>query len=456
MEAPPSSGTDQPAASPTSIFTSFLEDADFAHAAIAYRFVSVKTGKVLYEHHADIGMVPASTQKIITAATAFELLGPKATFPTRLSYNGIIKDGLLIGDLILKAGGDPSLGSSRYASTQSDWVLNQFLSKLHQMGINRLQGHVLVDESDFPGSVIPDGWIWQDIGNYYGAGAHGLNWLENQYQVWLQAGTQVGAPVRLLNTYPQPPIPGVQLVSKLSTGASNSGDQANIYPAWGSGGPQEIRGSIPLQAKPFVISGALPEPGKLFALSLESRLKNEPMTKLMDHYPNEIKTFPQGQPILTYLSPPLDSLSYWFLKKSINLYGEALIKKIGLSAQGKGSLRQGLFTLKSFWQARGVDSFALNMVDGSGLSPQNRVTAKSLTQVLLYARQQSWFDAYYAGFPVINDIKMKSGTIAGTVAYAGFLDCKEGPVAFSIMVNNQKGTPQNTRKKIWKLLNQLK
>ena len=52
----------------------------------------------------------------------------------------------------------------------------------------------------------------------------------------------------------------------------------------------------------------------------------------------------------THYSPTLDSINYWFLKKSINLYGEAFVKTIGYQKKGVGATDTGLSIIKYFWK----------------------------------------------------------------------------------------------------------
>jgi D-alanyl-D-alanine carboxypeptidase/D-alanyl-D-alanine-endopeptidase (penicillin-binding protein 4) len=89
----------------------------------------------------------------------------------------------------------------------------------------------------------------------------------------------------------------------------------------------------------------------------------------------------------TYSSPTLDSMVYWFLQKSINLYGECLLKTIAYNKGNTGSTDNGVNELKKFWQQNGIDSSAINISDGSGLSPQNRVTTFALVNALLCMRK---------------------------------------------------------------------
>src|SRR5207248_3098839 len=83
------------------------------------------------------------------------------------------------GDLIIKGSGDPTLGSWRYASTKESNVLTTWVDAIRKAGIKKINGHIVGVDSLFGTQTIPDGWIWQDMGTYYGAGTSGLCWHEN-------------------------------------------------------------------------------------------------------------------------------------------------------------------------------------------------------------------------------------------------------------------------------------
>jgi D-alanyl-D-alanine carboxypeptidase/D-alanyl-D-alanine-endopeptidase (penicillin-binding protein 4) len=161
--------------------------------------------------------------------------------------------------------------------------------------------------------------------------------------------------------------------------------------------------------------------------------------------------------IMRHYSPTLDSMNYWFLKKSINLYGEALIKTIAYEKTGSGSTQKGVELVKQFWSRNGIEASALNIIDGSGLSPQNRVTADALVKALQFAASRPWFQSFYVALPEINGMKMKSGYIGGVRSYAGYQVARNGQAfIFAILVNNFDDSSPNLVKKIWDLLDILK
>ena len=158
-----------------------------------------------------------------------------------------------------------------------------------------------------------------------------------------------------------------------------------------------------------------------------------------------------------YRSPVFDSLNYWFLKRSINLYGETFVKTIAQALTGFGSADKGISLVRDFWKDKGIEPSALRIIDGSGLSPQNRLTTDALVRVLQYARTRSWFPYYYDALPLFNQMKLKSGTIGGAKSFAGYHTAKDGTgYTVAIIVNNYEGSAGQIVSKMFKVLDELK
>jgi serine-type D-Ala-D-Ala carboxypeptidase/endopeptidase (penicillin-binding protein 4) len=435
-------------------------DPQMRHAILGFYVADAKANKTVYEHHAQTGLAAASTQKLFTSVAAFEMLGKDYRYTTAFSHDGKIENGILKGNLFITGSGDPTWGSWRWAETKSENILNNIIARLKQNSITRVEGNIYLDEPGFSIQPLPEGWIWQDIGNYYGAGSWGINWHENQYDLKLVSGDKVNDTARILKAEPQ--IDLKQLVNHIQTGEKGSGDNAYIYWApysgWGF-----ANGTIPIGEKSFSISGAMPHPATQFKQELELQLQNSGITVTGNckTYFEKIEGRQQWpKPTTTlfnFLSPPLDSINYWFLKKSINLYGEALIKTISLKQKAFADTQKGVSIVKDFWAKQGIESSAIQIMDGSGLSPQNRVTAWAEVKVLLYAKTRPWFASFYNALPLYNGMKMKSGSIGGARAFAGYHTSKSGTeYIFSIIVNNYDGSSAEMVKKLYKILDELK
>lgn len=435
----------------------FEKDSQMKHAILGFSVADAKTGKVLYEHNSQVGLAPASTQKIITSGAAFELLGHDYRYKTQLAYEGNIEKGNLRGNILVIGSGDPTLGSWRYTSTRDTVVMKDLVNAVRKKGITRIEGGIVIRQPMFSGKIIPDGWIWQDIGNYYGAGAHALNWKENQYDVVLRSGDKIGANVEVLEADNE--LSRSAYRNELASAAKGTGDNAYIYLSTHKYGHMLLEGTIPVDEKTFTISGATQDPGGEFEMTFRGELQRWITFSDMNEIKSLSRTWVIGEPVYfhTYYSPPLDSINNWFMRRSINLYGEALVKTIAFEKKKHGDTDEGITLVKEFWSQQGIDKAAINIIDGSGLSPQNRVTADALVKALVYARSRPWFRSFYESVPTYNGMKLKSGSIGGARAFAGYHTSAGGKeYAVAIIANNYSGSSADMVKKMYKVLDVLK
>ena len=428
-------------------YRQFKSNSQLRHAISSLYVKKKKTGEVVFDKNSQIGLAPASTQKIITAVTAFELLGKDYRYKTELGYSGKIENEILKGNLYIVGYGDPTLGSWRFSTTRDTILLNKWSGIVHHLKIKEIEGDIVGGDDKFETQTTPGGWLWEDIGNYYGGGVSALNWHENQYDLKLSPGKKEGDSVEIIGTYPYPESEYISFINELRTGPKGSGDNGYIYLApYSSTG--FVRGTIPLGENPFIISGSLSMPSRCPVDFLGDRIKqggitisgNWPSTNieyLMEHrkqsYPDKI--------LDTHYSPPLDSIIYWFLQKSINLYGEALVKTFAYEKKGFGATDTGVVIVKDFWKQKGLDENELNIYDGSGLSPLNRVTTHAQVEILKYAKQRPWFPYFFNALPEYNGMKMKSGSISDVKGFCGYHTSGDGtPYIFSFLVNNYSGS----------------
>jgi serine-type D-Ala-D-Ala carboxypeptidase/endopeptidase (penicillin-binding protein 4) len=429
-------------------FQQFENDSQLKHAISSLYVIDVKTGQVVFDKNAQVGLAPASTQKIITSVTAFELLGKDYRYKTELGYNGRIKDSILYGNINIIGSGDPTLGSWRWKSTDDNEVLKKWINEIKKLRISFVDGRINFSNPNFTHQSIPDGWIWQDIGNYYGTGTHSLNWKENQYELELRSENKIDGKVSILNNGWQTPQ-----INELKAAGKGTGDNAYIY------FDRSMKGTIPMGETKFVISGSSKDPYIELMHELISQTEGIIFFNIVkDDYTNEYTESLKGtHTIYTHYSPSLDSIIYWFNKKSINLYGEALIKTFAYEKQGFGSTDSGVAIVKKFWKDKGLDEDELNIYDGSGLSPLNRVTTHAQVEILKYAKTKDWFQYFYNSLPDYNGMRMKSGTISDVKGFCGYHKAKDGKeYIFSFLVNNYSGKTSGLVNKMYKVLDELK
>ena len=442
-----------------SAFNRLQADSQCKYASVSLTVLDAKTGETVFTANPNMGLATASTLKTITSITAFNILGKGFQYQTQFGYTGSIDpSGILNGDVIVKGSGDPTLGSWRYQGHHENDILNQMVTALQKAGIKKVNGRVIGDDSIFGSQSIPDGWIWMDVGNYYGAGTSGLTWRENQFDIKFKTGP-VDSPISVLRTVPA--MPYLSFKSELLNSPSGTGDEAYAYlPV--NGKLMYLRGTYAQDESKKTISVALPDPAYDAAYRLADTLQRIGIMVASGAESTNTLTAkgqqtPQiSQNLTTILSPTLSQIVYWLNQKSINLYAEQLLKTIAWKSGKQPTTDNGVVIEQNFWKAHGIDPNSLNVVDGSGLSPGTRVTTMTLATILKSAKGTDWFADFYQSLPVYNNMKMKSGSILNVLTYAGYQTHNGRELCFSIMVNNYNGSSRGVKEKMFRVLDELK
>ena len=440
-------------------FNRLQADSQCRYASVSLTVIDAKTGGTVFAANPNMGLATASTLKTVTTITAFNLLGKDFQYQTQFGYSGSIgSDGTLIGDVIIKGAGDPTLGSWRYESSHEDHILSLMVDTLRKAGIKKVNGRIIGDDSVFGSQSIPPGWIWMDVGNYYGAGTSGLCWRENQFDIKLHTG-RVDSPISVARTVPA--MPYLDFKSELVNSPSGSGDEAYAFLPVNSK-LMYLRGTYAEDESKRAISVALPDPAFDAAFRLTDTLKRLGISVSYDPESTgslaaKVRSTPAiTTNLTTILSPKLSQIIYWLNQKSINLYAEQLLKTIAWKAGKLPSTDNGVEVEQNFWKARGIDPHSLNIVDGSGLSPGDRVTTLTMATILRSAKGTDWFPDFYASLPTYNNMKMKSGSILNVLTYAGYQTHNGRELCFSIMVNNFNGSSRAVKEKMFSVLDELK
>jgi D-alanyl-D-alanine carboxypeptidase/D-alanyl-D-alanine-endopeptidase (penicillin-binding protein 4) len=243
-----------------------------------------------------------------------------------------------------------------------------------------------------------------------------------------------------------PPL--VTFTNELVTGLPGTGDLAEVYlaPDCTHG---YLRGSLGIDSpKNFSIGAAVPNSALFIADELRQVMRWSNATPIKILYQNENNS-PNRTTLDIYQSPPISEIIYWFEQDSLNMYGEALVKTIAHITNS--SINNVLPVYCN--NEHGIEQTAVATRDGSGLSPQNRITTWAIARVLYNVQQRaSWFPDFERALPVANGIRMKGGFISNVLSYSGYINKQ----VFSIITNNYNGVTSIMRQKIWNLLNTLK
>lgn len=442
----------------------FINNSGLQHASVGVLVVDAKSGDVVLEHQPDLTLVPASLQKLLTSAAALQTFGASHIFETQLLYQGTIDSaGTLHGNVILRGGGDPTFGSLRFQSHYKN-IMQQFAAALRKAGILKVEGDIIADASVFGTPQLVGTWIWEDIGNYYGAAPCGLTYLDNSFDITFSTRAE-GTAAQIVKTTPELP----EIVFRNSVMAGGSGDEAYIYGSYLTN-IREVRGTLPPYRKAFTIRGALPDPALVAATQLRTEVVGAGIVVVGGARSEYKNVDSQNEQVLLKLaSPPLAEIIRELNMNSINLYAETLLLHLAINAGEIPETTKGSKVMKKFWKEKEMDTDGLFIEDGSGLSRANGVSARQLAFViretmnsengdlflasLPLAGRSGTLQYFGAGTPIEGKWRAKTGNMSRVTGYAGVLtDAAGRDKIVVVMVNNFTCTRMELQRKVERLL----
>jgi D-alanyl-D-alanine carboxypeptidase/D-alanyl-D-alanine-endopeptidase (penicillin-binding protein 4) len=408
-------------------------------------------GDVLYEKNPRTLVMPASNMKIVTMSAAAETLGWNHRFETRLMAEGEVRDGVLHGDLRVIGGGDPSIASANFGPSP---LFDEWAATLRSAGITRVTGRIIGDDNAFDDEMLGAGWAWDYLAWGYAAPVSALQYNENVIVLRMKPGAREGDPADVLVS---PPGHGLDVHADVRTAAATTTSNINLdrYPGKTS---LTVTGTVPVGGAQAIRTASVPNPTLFFVSGFRDALTASgipvggPAVDVDD-----LETPGAAGPsrlIASHGSPPLSELAAYFMKVSQNLYGETLLKTMGRAGGATGSMTAGRAVVRKVLEGWGIGPGTYAMVDGSGLSRYDEVSAAMLTTILrkMYEdeRHRGWFlatlpvggydgtlDTRMVGTELQRAVQAKTGSIANARALSGFLTAPSGErFIFSIIANN--------------------
>ncbi len=436
-----------------------------ANAGIGFAVSDVETGKEFFKSEPQLSLVPASILKTVTTATALEVFGPDFRFQTTLSYSGEIRNDTLYGNLQIIGGGDPTLGSGYFPENNTfpeDWI-----RAIQSKNIRFIAGNLVADASVYESQMIPNTWIWEDMGNYFGAGASGISVHDNLYEIHLDSPKEADRPTKIIRIIPE--IPNLELQNEVLSSDVNS-DQAYVF-----GSPMDykriIRGTIPKNKTDFIVKASVPNPSELLVNEFRKKLTANGITISGRNSFEKAKS--SGKILFVSQSPALKEIIKVTNHESVNLFAEHFLKQLAFQAYGLGTTKDGCKFISQFWKEKGLDITGFFMNDGSGLSRFNAITASQLVFILNYMKTRSKYSGEFfdslaspgngtlsvfksADFPD-NCLHAKSGSMTRVRCYAGYLTTISGrQLSFVFMLNNFSCSQTEAIRKIEEALIELR
>jgi D-alanyl-D-alanine carboxypeptidase/D-alanyl-D-alanine-endopeptidase (penicillin-binding protein 4) len=450
----------------TASLDNLKRDNTLVNASWGFCLKKVSSGELITEYNSKQALTPASTLKIVTTAAALNVLGSQYQWKTYLQYTGSIKDSVLNGDLLIKGGGDPSLDSHYFEDSLSEESVIKWINTIKKAGIKKINGRIIADTEIFEDSLAPATWLNGDVGNYYGAGASGLSCMDNMYTVYFKSGS-TGARTKIKNVIPD--IKNLTFNNQVIAGRRGSGDNTIIYGREYSF-ERLIKGSITPNGV-YPVKGSMPDPALFYVQYLKEELTKNNIVCNGEAYTSRLLKINAEQidkkrlTLDTIYSQPLHRIVYFTNLKSNNLFAEHLLKTLSLKKSERGNTKEGTKYVKNYWAQAGIDTSGFVMLDGSGLSPGNKITPEIQTDILLYMAKQPAFYKYYESLPIAGEsgtaksicigtkaqcnMRAKSGYIGGVRAYTGYITDTSGELlAFSFIINNFSCSPTTIKHKM--------
>ncbi len=412
---------------------------------------SLDTGERLFELNSGKLMMPASNMKVVTLATAAENLGWDYRFTTTLETSAPIENGALMGDLVIRGTGDPTLNTrqGRGAAVLAEWA-----GILRAAGIQEIRGRIIGDDQAFDDEGLGDGWSWDYLQFGYAAPVGALQFNEDVAALTIAPGPRPGDPAVVSLA----PGSGLEVVNRAMTAGEETSETIDFRrqlfrPTL------EITGAIPAGSTPVTRNVTVVNPTIYFAQSVKDAFVAAGIRvtgEAADLDDIAVQDGPVGtsERSGSTSSPPLREIATVLMKVSQNLYAETFVKALGASAGEVGTTAAGRRLMRKTLTAWGIPEDAYVISDGSGLSRSNYVSAEMITAILarMY-RDPHHRDEFAATLPIAGkdgtiasrmrrtlaegNATAKTGSIANVRSLSGYVHTKDGEtLVFSIIAND--------------------
>lgn len=422
--------------------------------------VDLSTGKPLVNVQGESLFLPASNRKLFSTALALRRLGPEYQFTTRLWAVGSIDEGgVLRGDLILEAAGDPALRPAFLNGATGLSLLSQWAREVSAAGIKKVDGRVVVDCSIYQDpALMPPGWGWDQLMELYGALPSALAINENRVSLKISPGARTGD---LCGVEIQPTLEsGLSLGNSARTVASSGKNTVKVLRGMGPAALLVI-GDLPQGAPPVSLTVPLPDPSTAWSESFGRALGRAgveftgPMAVAhRREAPNA--SGPQYRLLVEHKSPPLSRIVQLTNKDSDNLCAEMLYLAAGARVYGQASYQAAQATESAFLRELKVNTDWVVGEDGCGLGRTDLIAPKAIVQLLAGMTQAPEYEPFLESLPVSGRdgtlsyrmskdgmqgrVFAKTGTLRDVSALSGYIHRSDGrKIAFS-MVSNRFST----------------
>lgn len=389
-----------------------------ARARVADGSVSVAVGRVgeapALARNLDVARVPASNQKILTAAAALWKLGAGHKFETVVARG-------TSGELVVVGAGDPNL-SGRWFGGDPNAVLLSLAGDVATRLEGRPVTELVLDASRFDDVLVHPDWPQDQLDRWYAAPVAALVYNDACWDVTVLPGAEVGAPARVV-------VAPSLFAPRVENGCVTVAERARhlVHVGRGAEAEIEVRGGILASSAGISESVPVRDPVAFFGEAFLAALRARGVEPRGAVRRGKVEG---ATPLVVYASP-LDKTLAVMLTRSQNLYAECVLK-----ALGDGTFGGGAGAVGEALRGRGVPTEGLAVADGSGLARSNRATARTLYDTLQrLADERAFVDGLAAGGEGTLErrfrdlgarVRLKTGTLRGVSALSGYVTGREG------------------------------
>lgn len=418
-------------------------------------------GKEVFNLNAAKLMVPASLTKIITGAAVLNTFPLNKKFETQILAKNTIIGGKLQGDLCLKGGGDPAFVSEKM------WFL---VNELTRSNIVSVEGDLIVDASRFDEELYDVGRDSVRVDRAFDApiSAASFNW--NSANIFVRPGISAGAPAVITL---DPISEYLELENKVKT-VSKSGVK-NVTASRIKVGDHDkiiVSGTISEKSTEVVIYKSISNPNLWIGMHLKEFLKQRGIS-----VKGKIKISSCGEMTVLASAPSknLNEITSDMLKFSNNFVAEMLAKNLAAEAgMMPAKMKDGIEQIKKYMDSLGFARGDYILENVSGLTRDNRLTAKQIALVLNVIKNDFLvFPEFSSGLPIAGLdgtlknrmknkteqtlVRAKTGYLDGVIGLAGYIGRKNNsPLTFVFMFNGDFEQGMAARPLFDDLINQLK
>lgn len=405
---------------------------------------------LLVDLNGDRPLIPASNLKVITTADALETLGEDFRFRTRL---------LLRGDTLAIVGdGDPTFGDSEYLAG-TGWsittVYENWAAELKRQGITTV-GRIVVDDSIFEETMVQPNWPTNQAHKDYVPQVAGLNLNANCLDVYItRNGTSAGYRIEPRTDY-------VTVQNTLTVGSDNLIDLSRVLGTnrillrGRARGANTVPWRVTIHDPPLFAGAVLRDVLRASGITVMGDVTRDRTVRASVEAPAADQ---QPWQMVAVNETPLVNVLPKTNKDSVNLYAEALAKRVAAQRLGKPGAWSSLDeSMGQFMQTVGAPPAKNAFDDGSGLSKLNVVAPSAFVATLSHMyhgpHKQRYVESMSVGGvdgtlkdrfgdALVGRVFGKSGSVAGVRTLSGYLQGKDGAwYAFSILCNDVSGAAQ--------------